>query len=450
MRRRPPHQRAAGVDSHRGDLRDPSFVVALVIAVVVALGFGLVVPVLPLFARSFGVSVFAASAVVSAFAGARLVSNVPAGVLADRIGTANAVGIGALVVAASSLGAGLAPSYWALLVLRGLGGFGSALFFTALLSLVVRIVPPSARGRAVGSLHGAFLFGIAFGPSVGGVLAEPLGLRWPFVIYAATCALAGVVALVALPRAAARAQAALPADDVETEESKPVVAATDDAHVSSPPRKREGTWRAARRFASDPAFGAALLMMAATRWAATGVRFSLLPLYATERVGLSRAAVGLALTVPAIAHLIVLWPAGRIADTAGRRPLAIAGFTSFAVVASVVGATNSAASFFTVLALYGLATGLTSVPPAAIVADVVPKESTGVGVGVLNTAGDVGSVLGPLVSGLLVDQFGYPAGFAASAALLGAAAVAAWLSRETLPPRDPAGDQAEGRTPVPA
>ncbi|MBA2729894.1 MAG: MFS transporter [Euzebyaceae bacterium] len=92
------------------------------------------------------------------------------------------------------------PSYAALVAFRGAGGFGSALFFTALLTLVVRSVPPQRRGRAVGTLQEAFLFGIAFGPSVGGVLAEPLGLRWPFAIYAVFCATAGLVALRFLPR----------------------------------------------------------------------------------------------------------------------------------------------------------------------------------------------------------------------------------------------------------
>ena len=96
------------------------------------------------------------------------------------------------------------------------------------------------------------------------------------------------------------------------------------------------------------------------------------------------------------------------------------------------------------MALYGVATGLTSVTPPAVVADVVPVERTGVGVGVLNTAGDLGSVLGPLVSGWLAQQYGYGWGFGISAVLLAAGGVAALLMRETLPAR--AGSPAGTRT----
>src|SRR5688500_16075409 len=130
-------------------LREPTFVVTLVIAVVVALGFGLVVPVLPLFVRAFDVGLFAVSGVVAAFSGVRLLSSIYTGGLADRIGGRRAVGYGAIIVAISSAGVAVAPNYWTVLVVRGIGGFGSALFFNALLTHVVRIIPPDIRGRAV-------------------------------------------------------------------------------------------------------------------------------------------------------------------------------------------------------------------------------------------------------------------------------------------------------------
>jgi len=98
------------------------------------------------------------------------------------------------VVGVSSLLTGLSPGYWWLLVLRGVGGFGSALFFTSLLALVVAHVGPHERARTVGLPQGAFLFGLTVGPFAGGVLAEPLGLRGPFFVYAATCLAAGLVA----------------------------------------------------------------------------------------------------------------------------------------------------------------------------------------------------------------------------------------------------------------
>ncbi|MDP8969567.1 MAG: MFS transporter, partial [Actinomycetota bacterium] len=62
----------------------------------------------------------------------------------------------------------------------------------------------------------------------------------------------------------------------------------------------------------------------------------------------------------------------------------------------------------------------------------------GVAVGVLNTAGDLGSVAGPLVSGWLAQQYGYLWGFGASGALLAVGGLIALTMRETLPSRQPA------------
>ncbi len=408
-------------------LADRSFLVALVIAVVVALGFGVIVPVLPLFARSFGVGLFAVTVVVSAFAGVRLLSNVYAGSLADRIGVRRAVGFGALIVAASSLLTAFAPTYAALVVFRGVGGFGSALFFTALLALVVRTVAPGERGRAVGLLQGAFLFGITVGPGVGGVLAEPLGLRLPFVVYAVFCGSAGLVALRFLPPVSRGDEPAAP-DTVRV----------DDQVAAAPPRAPRGlaqTWRAGRALCRDPAFVAALVMMAASRWAATGVRFSLVPVFAVEVVGTSRVLLGAALVVAAVTQLLVLWPAGKVADTVGRRTLGAPAYLLFAGISALFAVSTTVPAFLAVMAAYGIGTGLTSITPPAVVADVVPAEQTGVGVGVLNTAGDLGSVLGPLLSGLLAQELGYGWGFGASAVVLAVGGVAALRMRETRPAR---------------
>ena len=386
-------------------LRDRAFMASMVVAVVVALGFGLVVPVLPEFARSFGVSRLAVGALISVFALVRLVSNLFTGALADRIGARRAVGYGAIIVAVSSVLSAAAPNYPALVILRGAGGLGSALFFNALLTLVITATPASMRGRAVGTLQGAFLLGIALGPSVGGLLAEPLGLRWPLAIYGVFCGLAGVIALWLLPK------------------------------VKAASMRRPNPWGTLRRFLRTPEFVAALLMVAGERWAQAGVRFSLVPIFGTEVLGLDTAAVGLGLTLAALVHLALTWPAGRLVDLAGRRTLSWTSHAAFAAVCLGLAYVTGLATFLLVLALFGAATAFSSVPPPAIVGDVVGEENTGLAVGALNTAGDLGSVLGPVMCGWLADTAGYPAAFGSAAVLLLAGAVAAFRMRETLPAR---------------
>lgn len=414
--------------ARRSLLADPVFLVALAIAVVVALGFGVVVPVLPLFARDFGVGLFEVTLVVSVFAAARLVSNIYTGALTDRVGMRTSICWGAGIVAVSSLLIAGAPNYGALLAFRGFGGFGSALFLNALLAFIVRAVPSAQRARAVGLLQGAFLFGISLGPSVGGLLAEPLGLRWPFVIYAGFCGAAALVAALFLPRA-----------ETLQAHGEALGAESPEGGMVANPRGFATTWRAARELCTDRAFVAALVMMAASRWAATGLRFSLVPVFGAEEIGAGPFLVGLALTVAALTQLAVLWPAGKIADTFGRRRLAVPAYTGFAVVAATFGLAGTVPAFLVVMALYGAGTGLTSVTPPAIVGDVVEAGRTGLAMGVLNTAGDLGIVLGPLVSGALADTAGYGWAFGVSGALLVCAAVAAAGMRETLGSRAAAG-----------
>jgi len=128
------------------------------VAFSVAVGFGVVAPAIPLFARQFGVGRTAAGAVISIFAAMRLISALASGRLVDRYGERVVLGTGIGIVAISSALAGLAQSYPQLLLLRGAGGVGSAMFTVSALSLrppqvvtrsVLRLMP-QLPGRSAG------------------------------------------------------------------------------------------------------------------------------------------------------------------------------------------------------------------------------------------------------------------------------------------------------------
>ncbi|WP_300078922.1 MFS transporter, partial [Propioniciclava sp.] len=97
-------------------------------ALLIALGFGLVAPVLPQYAASFDVGVAAASAIVTVFAVTRLAFAPATGPLMARFGERWTYVAGLFVVALSSLGCAFAQGYWDLLFWRGLGGLGSVTF----------------------------------------------------------------------------------------------------------------------------------------------------------------------------------------------------------------------------------------------------------------------------------------------------------------------------------
>src|SRR3954462_10165852 len=182
--------------------------VLAVIAFVVALGFGIVAPAIPLFARAFGVGTTAVGLAVSAFAFFRFVSAFGGGSLVERFGERVVLTTGPLIVAVTTGLAGLATTFPVFLALRAAGGTGSAMFTVSALSLLLHVAPPTHRGRAAATWQGGFILGGIAGPAMGGLLAV-LSPRLPFLLYAGSLLVAGVVALVLLRTpAVARAEAA--------------------------------------------------------------------------------------------------------------------------------------------------------------------------------------------------------------------------------------------------
>lgn len=373
-------------------------------ALMIALGFGLVSPVLPQFARSFDVTIAAASFVVSAFALARLLFAPAGGALIARLGERRIYLSGLLIVALSSVATGLAQNYAQLLVFRGLGGIGSTMFTVSAMGLIVRLAPPSARGRASSTYATAFLLGNIGGPVLGGFLGE-FGLRVPFMVYAAALVVAAAVVWRLLPATGTGS------------------AVSSDA---APPM----LFREALR---DSAFQSALLSGFANGWSNFGVRVALLPLFAAAALDSGPWAAGAALAVFAVGNAVALTVAGQQADIRGRRPLVIIGLLVNGVFTALLGFSGTIGVVLAVSALAGVGAGLLNPAQQATVADVVGQERSGGKVlAGFQMAQDAGAILGPVLAGALADAFGYGVAFAASGAITILAAVGWLRGRETL------------------
>jgi MFS family permease len=382
----------------------PEVAVLTAVAFSVALGFGIVAPAIPLFAKDFGVSNFAAGAVISVFALVRFASAPVAGRLVNRIGERVVLATGIGIVGVSSLLAGLSRSYPQLLLLRGIGGFGSAMFTVSSFALLLRVVGPNQRGRAAGTYQTGFLLGAIAGPAFGGPLTA-WSLRAPFFVYATTLLVAGSVATVFLARTALR--------DHEVE------AGTAD-HAPTP----LGT---ALR---SSAYRAAVMNNFAVGWAVFGVRSSLIPLFVVEGLRLGPSWTGGGLALSAVVQALVLVPAGRLVDNRGRRPFLRAG-AAFGLAAGVAMALAGGAPLFLLgMALYGTGSALLGVSSAAIVGDVIGGRG-GTPVAAFQMASDAGAFLGPLVAGALADAASFEVAFLATAAVSGLAFVTTLVMPET-------------------
>ncbi len=386
-------------------LRDlpPEVLVLSAVAFSVALGFGILAPGIPLFAKHFGVSNAEASAVISAFAAMRLVTAPFAGRLVDRLGERVIMSTGIGIVGVSSLLAGFSGSFTQLVVLRGVGGVGSAMFSVSATSLLLRVVAPDQRGRAAGAFQAGFLFGGVTGPAFGGNLAS-WSLRAPFFIYSATLLLAGTVAGVYLARAQlSRREAA---------------AGTD--HAPTP-------FGTALR---HPAYRAALLNNFATGWAIVGVRSSLVPLLVAEVLHKSPVWTGYGIFVSSAVQAALLAPVARRVDGMGRRPFMRAGAALGVVGCTLLAFTHALPAFLLAMAVFGAATAMLSTSAAAVVGDVIGGRG-GTAIAGFQMSADLGQSIGPIVAGSLSDTYSYTTAFLATAGVSALALVAAIVSPET-------------------
>jgi len=384
----------------------PEVAVLTAVAFSVALGFGIVAPAIPLFAKDFGVTNFAAGAVISVFALVRFASAPAAGRFVNRFGERLVLAAGIGIVGVSSLLAGFSGSYGQLIVLRGIGGFGSAMFTVSSFALLLRVVAPDQRGRAAGTYQTGFLLGAIAGPAFGGPLTA-WSLRAPFFVYATTLLVAGSLATVFLARTALR--------DHE------VVAGTAD-HAPTP-------LAAALR---SSAYRAAVANNFAVGWAIVGVRSSLIPLFVVEGLRLSPSWTGAGLVLSGAVQALVLVPAGRLVDTRGRRLFLRAGAAISLVAGVTLSLAGGAAMLLAGMALYGTGSALLGVSSAAVVGDAIGGRG-GTPVAAFQMASDAGAFVGPLVAGALADAASFQVAFLATAAVSGLAFLTTLVMPESQP-----------------
>ncbi|RLP73172.1 MFS transporter [Mycetocola manganoxydans] len=369
-------------------------------------GFGVVVPVLPVYVRSFGVGYLEIGAVVSAFALMRFVASPFCGRLIDWLGERTLLAIGIGIVALSSALVGLAGSYVEILLLRGAGGIGSAMFTVSAMTLLLRSTPASSRGRSVGFYQGGFLLGGMAGPAIGGVLAT-VSLTAPFFFYAGTLAVAGLVGLVLLQRGA--------------------------VEDSGAPAPAELPLRSVLR---DPRFRAACLANFANGWTSLGVRSALIPVLVVEVLSGTAAWTGAAFAIAAVVQTIALGPAGRFVDTVGRKPAILGAYTVAAATILAISIAPNFAILTVLLCVYGIAAAFMGTAPAAAVGDATAGARGGRPVAVFSMTSDLGAIAGPLVAGWLVDVASFPAAFGVAAVFLLIAALSALRMPREAPPAE--------------
>ena len=168
--------------------------------ITVALGYGVISPALPSFARSFGVSIKAVTFLVTVFSLSRPCFAPISGQLVQRLGERRVYIGGMLIVAASTAACAFSQAYWQLLVFRVISGIGSTMFYVSALGRMIHISPPDARGRVAGLFITSFMVVLAAGISLSALALSALVLGAAQVLASFYLApVVGNVAVIALP-----------------------------------------------------------------------------------------------------------------------------------------------------------------------------------------------------------------------------------------------------------
>ena len=366
-------------------------------------GFGIVLPVLPLYARRYHASAATAGALVAAFSLAQLIGSPLWGRVSDRVGRKPVLIVSLAGTAVGSLCTGLATGLPLLFVGRLVDGASGASVSVAQ-ATVADLAAPVERARLFGLLGAAFGLGFVLGPAIGGALS-PIDPRLPFLVAAAIAAVNAVVAARRLP------------------ETRPRVATTDA-------RAHTGAWR------TPPVLtmlGVSLLSLVA--FSAFEGTFSL---FGHQRLGLQQsstyavfvvigvliAAVEIGLVHPAVSRL-------------GERGALQVGLVLNAAGLALLPAVHSRWWLAPSLVLLTCGEGLITPTMSSAVAGQVDHRSRGEVLGVQQAAGGLARVVGPAMGGVLFGAVGAGAPYAVGAGLVAVAAVAlaaSWATSAAAPP----------------
>jgi len=356
-------------------------------------------PVLPRFAESLGAAPELIGIIVAASTVTGVLFKLPAGALSDLIGRRRVMLLGAVFFALPPFIYPFVIDAGALLALRFVHGFATAIF-APVASAYVAGLGEAKRGARLGWFSSANDLGATAGPLIGGLIL------YATASFTVSYLLVGVLGVLALGMA-------LLVPETETKTTQ----------AESSLRARAAEFRdGLRDVLSTPAVLVAAAVEA-TMYLGFGAFLGFLPLYARS-AGLNDGAIAVVLALQLTVALLAKPFSGNMSDRLGRKPVIVFGLLASAAALPLIFRMTSFAGLVAVVPLLGL--GVAAVTPAtnALIADLVAARRLGTGMGVFGTIWDVGEAAGPILAGIFIGQIGYQPAFDVIAAIIAAVAVA--------------------------
>ncbi|MFA9444256.1 MFS transporter [Egicoccus sp. AB-alg6-2] len=375
------------------------------VVLLISIGAFFRVPLLPSIGDELSMSPGQLGLITTVFALGRLVTDIPAGRMADRIPPLRSLGLAGAILAVGSIGvASAGAGVWVITAAFALG-IASALANTTGMTFFSTAAPAAQRGTSMAVFSAALLGGQALGPMIGGAIGGAAGWRTAI----ASAAVVGLV--VALLGAFSNR---LP---------RPPQAAPGGGHHGVMPSGPDPTPRLQRWLLFSVAFSLFFMLGSMPQ--------TLIPIIGDARYALTPGRIGLALGIGGACRFVGAMVGGRLADRLSRKISLIPGMALCTAGIAILAVDLGVAGWVASIVLLSLGSYGVSVS-ATMLADHAGGSGVGRRLGTYRFVGDVGLIAGPTLSGVLYERVSDTAAVLLVAGLVGAVTLlCALLLRET-------------------
>ena len=338
-------------------------------------GLGIISPIIPNYASDLGASGLYIGLIYSSFSLSRATLQTPVGRLADIYSKKKIIVVGLILYGIVSIVYTYVTSPETLILVRILHGVGSSMMMPVAMAYAINLTPKGEEGKYMGYMNTALFTGFGTGPFIGGYIYENYNTRMVFN----TMSVLVVISLILT-----------------------IIFAPDETTLGT---KKSSSVVSIRKILSNKLLSS-ILVYRAVNALGRGTIMSFLPLFAVQILGLSGTYIGVILSVGIFVNALLQTPMGILADRFDRKKLLMAGGLVASIGYLYMVHTGTILEIFIARIIVSIGGALSLPAVTAIIAEEGREFGSGSTVGVFNTAMSIGQIIGPVLSGILLDLYG--------------------------------------------